>query len=56
MTIGELRGILNSLSEMSDWHVLNVYINQEKVSLGDVKLFRDKDCADLFIEIGEEKV
>lgn len=51
MTIGELRSILEDLSNMQDYEIINVYINNKKVSLEDLKLRIDNDYADLFLEV-----
>ena len=51
MTIGELKNILEDLSNMQDYETLNVYINNKKVSLKDLKLRIDNDYADLFLEV-----
>ena len=51
MTIGELKNILEDLSNMQDYEILNVYINNKKVSLEDLKLRIDNDYADLFLEV-----
>ena len=50
MTIGELKNILEDLSNMQDYEILNVYINN-KVSLKDLKLRIDNGYADLFLEV-----
>ena len=51
MTIGELKNILEDLSNMQDYEILNVYINNKKVSLADLKLRIDNGYADLFLEV-----
>ena len=51
MTIGELRSILEDLNNMQDYEILNVYINNKKVSLEDLKLRIDNGYADLFLEV-----
>lgn len=51
MTIGELKNILEDLSNMQDYEILNVYINNKKVSLEDLKLRIDNGYADLFLEV-----
>ena len=51
MTIGELKNILEDLSNMQDYEILNVYINNKKVSLKDLKLRIDNCYADLFLEV-----
>ena len=51
MTIGELKNILEDLSNMQDYETLNVYINNKKVSLKDLKLKIDNGYADLFLEV-----
>ena len=51
MTIGELKNILENLSNMQDYEILNVYINNKKVSLEDLKLRIDNGYADLFLEV-----
>ena len=51
MTIGELKNILENLSNMQDYEILNVYINNKKVSFNDLKLIIDNGCADLFLEV-----
>ena len=50
MTIGELKNILEYLSNMQDYEILNVYINN-KVSLKDLKLIIDNGYADGFLEV-----
>ena len=54
MTIGELSNILEDLSNMQDYEILNVYINNKKVSLKDLKLRIDNGYADLFLEVYSE--
>ena len=51
MTIGELKNILEDLSNMQDYEILNVYINNKKVSFKDLKLIIDNSYADLFLEV-----
>ena len=51
MTVGEIRNILENLSNMQDYEILNVYINNKKVSLEDLKLRIDNGYADLFLEV-----
>lgn len=51
MTIGELKNILEDLSNMQDYEILNVYINNKKVSLEDLKLKIDNGYAYLFLEV-----
>ena len=51
MTIGELKNILEDLSNMQGYEILNVYINNKKVSLEDLKLRIDNGYADLFLEV-----
>ena len=51
MTIGELKNILEDLSNMQDYEILNVYINNKKVSFEDLKLRIDNGYADLFLEV-----
>ena len=51
MTIGELKNILEDLSNMQDYEILNVYINNKKVSLEDLKLRIDNGYTDLFLEV-----
>ena len=51
MTIGELKNILEDLSNMQDYKILNVYINNKKVFLKDLKLRIDNGYADLFLEV-----
>lgn len=51
MTIGELKNILEDLSNMQDYEILNVYINNKKVSFKDLKLIIDNGYADLFLEV-----
>ena len=51
MTIGELKNILEDLNNMQDYEILNVYINNKKVSLEDLKLRIDNGYADLFLEV-----
>ena len=51
MTIGELKNILEDLSNMQDYEILNVYINNKEVSLKDLKLRIDNGYADLFLEV-----
>ena len=48
MTIGELKNILEDLSNMQDYEILNVYINNKKVSLEDLKLRIDNCYVYLF--------
>lgn len=52
MTISELRDILENLNNMQDYEIINVYINNKKVSLEDLKLRIDNSYADLFLEVG----
>ena len=55
MTISELNNILEDLSNMQDYEILNVYINnKKKVSLKDLKLRIDNGYADLFLEVYSE--
>ena len=54
MTIGELKNILEDLSNMQDYEILNVYINNKKVYLKDLKLRIDNDYADLFLEVKDD--
>lgn len=51
ITVGEIRNILENLSNMQDYEILNVYINNKKVSLEDLKLRIDNGYADLFLEV-----
>ena len=51
MTAGELKKILEDLSNMQDYEIINVYINNKKVSLEDLKLRIDNGYADLFLEV-----
>lgn len=51
MTIGELKNILEDLSNMQDYEILNVYINNKKVYLEDIKLRIDNGYTDLFLEV-----
>ena len=51
MTIGELKNILEDLSNMQDYEILNVYINNKKVYLKDLKLRIDNCYVDLFLEV-----
>ena len=51
MTIGELKNILEDLSNMQDYEILNVYINNKKVFLEDLKLRIDNGYADLFLGV-----
>ena len=51
MTIGELKNILEDLSNMQDYEILNVYINNKKVFLEDLKLRIDNGYTDLFLEV-----
>ena len=51
MTIGELKNILEDLSNMQDYEIINVYINNKKVSIKDLKLRIDNGYADLFLEV-----
>ena len=51
MTIGELKNILEDLSNMQDYEIINVYINNKKVFLEDLKLRIDNGYADLFLEV-----
>lgn len=51
MTIGELKNILEDLSNMQDYEILNVYINNKKVYLKDLKLRIDNGYVDLFLEV-----
>ena len=51
MIIGELKNILEDLSNMQDYEILNVYINNKKVSLKDLKLRIDNGYADLSLEV-----
>lgn len=54
MTVSELNNILEDLSNMQDYEILNVYINNKKVSLKDLKLRIDNGYADLFLEVYSE--
>ena len=54
MTISELKNILEDLSNMQDYEILNIYINNKKVSLKDLKLRIDNGYADLFLEVYSE--
>ena len=51
MTIGELKNILEDLSNMQDYEILNVYINNKKVFLEDLELRIDNGYTDLFLEV-----
>lgn len=51
MTVSELKNILEDLSNMQDYEIINVYINNKKVSLEDLKLRIDNDYADLLLEV-----
>lgn len=51
MTISELKDILENLNNMQDYEILNVYINNKRVSLEDLKLRIDNSYADLFLEV-----
>lgn len=51
MTIGELKNILEDLSNMQDYEIFNVYINNKKVFLEDLKLRIDNGYTDLFLEV-----
>lgn len=51
MTVSELKNILEDLNNMQDYEILNVYINNKKVSLEDLKLRIDNGYADLFLEV-----
>ena len=51
MTISELRDILENLNNMQDYEILNVYVNNRKVSIEDLKLRIDNGYADLFLEV-----
>ena len=51
MTIGELKNILEDLNNMQDYEIINVYINNKKVSLEDLKLRIYNGYADLFLEV-----
>ena len=51
MTVGEIRNILEDLSNMQDYEIINVYINNKKVSLEDLKLRIDNGYTDLFLEV-----
>ena len=51
MTIGELKNILEDLSNMQDYKIIIVYINNKKVSFKDLKLIIDNGYADLFLEV-----
>ena len=51
MTIGELKNILEDLSNMQDYEIINVYINNKKVFLEDLKLRIDNGYTDLFLEV-----
>lgn len=54
MTIGELRNSLKDLSDMQDYEILKVYINNKKVPLEDLKLRIDNGYADLFLEVEDD--
>ena len=49
--ISELKNILEDLNNMQDYEIFNVYINNKKVSLKDLKLRIDNGYADLFLEV-----
>ena len=51
MTIGELKNILEDLSNMQDYEIIIVYINNKKVSFKELKLIIDNGYADLFLEV-----
>ena len=51
VTVSEIRNILEDLSNMQDYEILNVYINNKKVSFKDLKLKIDNGYADLFLEV-----
>ena len=51
MTAGKLKKILENLNNMEDYEILNIYINNKKVSLEDLKLRIDNGYADLFLEV-----
>lgn len=54
MTISELRDILENLNDMQDYEIINVYINNKKASLKDLKLRIDNGYADLFLEVKDD--
>ena len=51
MTISELKNILEDLSSMQDYEIINVYINNKKVFLEDLELRIDNGYTDLFLEV-----
>ena len=51
MTVSELKNFLEDLSSMQGYEIINVYINNKKVSLEDLKLRIDNSYADLFLEV-----
>lgn len=51
MTISELKDILENLNNLQNYEILNVYINNKKISLEDLKLRIDNGYADLFLEV-----
>lgn len=51
MTVSELKNILEDLNNMQDYEIINVYINNKKVSLEDLKLRIDNGYVDLFLEV-----
>lgn len=53
MTVSELKNFLEDLSSMQDYEIINVYINNKKVSLEDLKLRVDNSYADLFLEVND---
>ena len=54
MTVGECKNILEDLSNMQDYEIINVYINNKKASLKDLKLRIDNGYADLFLEVKDD--
>ena len=54
MAVGEIRNILEDLSNMQDYEIINVYINNKKVSLKDIKLRIDNGYADLCLEVEDD--
>ena len=51
VTVSELKNFLEDLSNMQDYEIINVYINNKKVSLEDLTLRIDNGYADLFLEV-----
>lgn len=51
MIISELKDILEVFNTLKDYETLNVYINNKKVFLENIKLISDNGYANLFLEV-----